>query len=294
MFYIGSVKKAKSIYEQAITYYNDSLGELTQACEDLYEIREKSNQVISNVEELINSIANSPKEMREELEEVKKSKEGYQENLKFAKEQAAAMAEAGIGVAAGAALGGAFAAGVPKAALSIASAFGKATTGKAISHLSGYAAYKASAGWIARSTIGKVAPGLIVGSGFAQGEALLALAGPIGIAIGTASTAASLAKMSVKNKKIVHDSVNEIQDIMQKRNRLRLRTAEITNLKDETSRLLNSVKVQLENLSDCKDKDYAELSLSEQYRLGTLVNTTLSLAKKMTVTIEEDEEDGDE
>lgn len=288
MLYMSSIKKAKAIYEQAITYYDETLGKLTQTCEDLYEIREKSNQVIGKVEELINSIANSPKEMGEELSEIKRSKEGYRDNLGFAKEQAAAMAEAGIGVAASAALGGAFAAGVPKAALSIASAFGKATTGKAISHLSGYAAYKASAGWIARSTIGKVAPGLIVGSGFAQGEALLALAGPIGITIGTASTAASLAKMSVKNKRIVHDSVDEIQDIMQKRNRLRLRTAEIMNLKDETSRLLNKVKLLLENLSDCKDRDYAELSLSEQYRLGTLVNTTLSLAKKMTVTIEGD------
>lgn len=287
MFYLTSVKKVKATHDHAIQYYNASLEELTQACEDLYEVRCKSDSILSLTEELVNSIANSPKELRTELEKVEESRFGYQENLNIAREQAAALAEAGIGVAAATAAGGVFAAGVPKAALSIASVFGKATTGKAISELSGYAAYKASAGWLARMTVGKVAPKLIVGSGFAQGEAMLALAGPIGIAIGTATTAVSLARMSVKNKKTIHASVKEIQDIMKSRDSLCKRKSKVDGLKAETLRLMNSVRILLAKVEDCRDSDYRGLQQEKQFLLGTLVNSALALAKVLTYIVED-------
>ncbi len=136
-------------------------------------------------------------------------------------------------------------------------------------------------------TVGKVAPKLIVGSGFAQGEAMLALAGPIGIAIGTATTAVSLARMSVKNKKTIHASVKEIQDIMKSRDSLCKRKSKVDGLKAETLRLMNSVRILLAKVEDCRDSDYRGLQQEKQFLLGTLVNSALALAKVLTYIVED-------
>ena len=66
--------------------------------------------------------------------------------------------------------------------MGIATTFGVASTGTAISALSGAAATNAALAWLGGGALA------VGGGGMAAGNAFLALAGPVGCAIGTAIT----------------------------------------------------------------------------------------------------------
>lgn len=86
------------------------------------------------------------------------------------------MKNAGAG-AAGASLGVAVVTMGPTVAMGVATTFGVASTGTAISALSGAAATNAALAWLGGGALA------VGGGGMAAGEAFLALAGPVGWAI---------------------------------------------------------------------------------------------------------------
>ena len=110
---------------------------------------------------------------------------------------------AGVGVTGGFAITSL----APSAAMWVATTFGTASTGTAISALSGAAANSAALAWLGG---GSIAAG---GAGVTGGQALLALAGPIGWSIAGATLLTSIILLSNNKRKIDKEKKDEIEKI---------------------------------------------------------------------------------
>lgn len=110
-------------------------------------------------------------------------------------------------IAAGTAVGGLTAAFGSSAAMAIATTFGTAGTGAAISGLAGVAATNAALAWLGGGTIAAS------GGGMAAGSALLAAIGPIGWGIGAVSLIGGSVFLRSKNDKKIQEIENLIFDL---------------------------------------------------------------------------------
>lgn len=142
MFNNGLKKEALRIHEETLNSYNKSYEEMEKSCEQLYEIRSKSVELIKLIQRVVNSIANTPKEFDTELGKIGRELSKFNETEEYAKEAYNASVKAGANIVEGAAAGLGVASMVPSALMSIATTFGTASTGTAISALSGAAAQK--------------------------------------------------------------------------------------------------------------------------------------------------------
>lgn len=111
--------------------------------------------------------------------------------------------------AAGVAAGAAVATFGPTAAMALATTFGTATTGTAISALSGAAATNAALAWLGGGSLA------VGGGGMAAGSAFLALLGPIGWGIGGIAVGSSMFLVGRKNNKIAQQA-NQASDEIEK------------------------------------------------------------------------------
>ena len=283
MLYSKVRKDALAIHEKAVRKYNDVYSDVTKNCNTLYDKRVESTEMISDISTLINSIANSPKEFAQNLVRIEKEQMKFRQTQEYAAEAYDATLKSGTSAAAGIAGGTAIASLGPTAAMWVATTFGTASTGTAISSLSGAVATKAALAWLGG---GALSAG---GAGVAGGKALLALAGPLGWGIAGASTVASAAILGFKNKRISSEAVEEAKKITVAGAMLNESNAKITNLISETKSLLRKVDQSYAGLIRFKGADYSTLEENDQIRLGSLVNNTLSLAELLNKTVEEDE-----
>ena len=159
---------------QSITDYNDAFTIMNDKGVQLFVQRSRALDTIAFVEDVVNSIANKPKEFETVFEEVENNRARFKDSCEFAEQELKAAREAAGGAGAGIAAGASVAFMAPTASMWIATTFGTASTGAAISTLSGAAAESAALAWLGG---GALAAG---GGGMAAGNALLALAGPIG------------------------------------------------------------------------------------------------------------------
>ena len=286
MFNSSLKKDALEIHQNAVDRYNNSYGEMRNACDALYNVRERALGGIVSVEVLVSTIANKPKAFDKQLGEIKEHVLKFHQTKEYADEAYKEAAKSGIGILSGVAAGGAIATAAPSVAMSIATTFGTASTGTAISTLSGAAAQKAAVAWLGRVTGGIATKGIITGAGMGAGQAFLALAGPIGWGVSGASTAVSLISLSSKNKKISKETIEEAKEIMIAREALRETTEKISYLNNKTSQLMKELSSQTEKASAYKNMDYLALDEDAQFLLGTLVNNTLSLAALLNQTVE--------
>ena len=171
----------------------------------------------------------------------------------------------------------------PTALMSIATTFGTASTGTAISALSGAAAQKAALAWIGRTFAGFAVK---EGAGMAAGQAFLALAGPVGWGITAASTGLSLISLTKKNKELADDAVKEAKEIARAREALDETTEKIKYLKARTDLLYNDMDKQRGKIASFMNLTYGSIPDEDKYFLGTLVNNTLSLSVLLNETIE--------
>ena len=153
----------------------------------------------------------------------------------------------------------------PTAAMGVATAFGVASTGTAISALSGAAASNAALAWLGG---GALAAG---GGGIAAGEALLGLAGPIGWAIaGIALLGSGIAFYKQKTDK---ERLEKVFIRISKRSEMDYRLA-IVELNERISRIEHETIL----IREAADKiatfgtDYSAMSESQKYELGLYVN----------------------
>lgn len=286
MFNSSLKKDALTIHENAVKRYNSSYEKMIVSCDDLYTTREQALSEIVTVEILVSSIANRPKVFDTQLGEIKQDVLKFHQTKEYAEETYQSALKSGASILSGVAAGGAIATAAPSVAMSIATTFGTATTGRAISALSGAAAQKAALAWLGRMTKGVATKGVIKGAGMASGQAFLAWAGPIGWGISGASTAVSLISLSSKNKKIFKEAIEEAKNIMMAHETLREATEKIVHLENKTKSLLLELSAQESIANEYKNKDYLSLEKETQLLLGTLVNNTLSLAALLNQTVE--------
>ena len=276
-------KEALRIHEETLTRYNKSYEEMRKSCEQLYEIRKNSVELIQLVQRVVNSIANTPKEFDTELGKIGKELSKFSETEEYAKEAYNASLKAGVNIVGGAAAGLGVASMAPTALMSIATTFGTASTGTAISALSGAAAQKAAMAWLGRTFAGFAVK---EGAGMAAGQAFLALAGPIGWGITAASTGISLILLTNKNKELANNAVKEAKEIAKAREALDETNEKVKALKARTDILFNDMNKQRNRITGFMNLDYLSIEDEDKLFMGTLVNNTLSLSVLLNETVE--------
>lgn len=282
MFNVELKKEALRIHEETLARYNNSYEKMKNECENLYNVRGQAIKVIKMNQNVINSIANTPKEFDTTLGKIGKELTKFNDTEEYAKKAYNASVQAGINIAGGATAGLGVASMAPTALMSIATTFGTASTGTAISTLSGCVAQKAALAWIGRTFAGFAAEG----AGMAAGQAFLALAGPIGWGITAVSTGVSLISLSNKNKELADKAVNEAKEISIARESLDEVAEKVNSLRAKTDILYTDMDKQRVKILKFLNTDYLSLEDEDKYFLGTLVNNTLSLSVLLNETVQ--------
>ena len=279
MLFNGAKKEALAIHEKAVNKYNNIVKDVQSKGEKLYESRKRSVTNIEICENLINSIANTPKDFNAKLVKIEADVIEFRKTEKYAEEAYQSAIKSGVGVAAGVGVGATVAAMAPTAAMWVATTFGTASTGTAIASLSGAVATKAALAWLGG---GALAAG---GAGVAGGQALLALAGPIGWGLAAAMAGGNAIFLGNKNKKIATQAIDEAKTITFAGAQLNETGATIGQLHEKTKSLLGMLENQLVEIRHLKGSNYVSLTSDEQLQLGTLVNNTLSLSEMLNKTV---------
>lgn len=264
--------KAKDPYEEAIAEYNGAFTAMNDKGFSLLHQRERSTDLIEFVELLVNSIANTPKSFETSFGEIGVHKAEFLDAEEFARKDLEAARKSAAGAGAGFAAGAAVASVAPTAAIWVATTFGTASTGTAISTLSGAAASNAALAWLGG---GALAAG---GGGTAAGGALLALAGPIGWTVAGASLLVSIGLFTKKKFENRTRKQEELTAVKRNTALVKGDEAQIEDLLRKTTTLrVELVKCYGEALVYF-GADFLSLSDSQQKRLGVLVNNTKSCA----------------
>ncbi len=268
--------------ERAQKNYDLEYQNLSTSGEKLLDERKKSLQLISDIEDLVNSIAKKPKSFDAELNDIKVEKNNFQTTLDFAEKQKTNLEKGAVGIGAGVAAGGAVAGIAPTAAMWVATTFGTASTGTAISALSGAAATNAALAWLGG---GALATG---GGGIVAGQALLALAGPIGWGIAGTSLLTSVILVVKKRFKIQESKRDEIKRIKEYIEQLKEVEMKIEKISTQTNSIYKELMNQKQDCLKYKFADYSNFTYNDKEKLATLVNNAKSLSALLGKTIEDD------
>lgn len=240
-----------------------------------------------NLQEHFDRIRNIPSEQKLIIKNIKKQRLVWKQQVdRIEKNFDSAVKKNAGGGAAGVGAGVAVAALGPTAAMGIATTFGVASTGTAISALSGAAATNAALAWLGG---GALAAG---GGGMAAGSTFLALAGPIGWSIAGAAILASGIAVIVaqKDKK----RLENIFTMIAKRDAKTYALAS-TEISERIKEIMSENKLLSDALTNIESfgLDYIKMDENQQYELGTyvnllssatslLINPILSLQPKLT------------
>lgn len=282
----GKVEKltAKKMdpYEVAIVDYNGAFTTMNDNGLSLFRQRERSTDLIEFVEQLINSIANTPKEFENSFEDIKVAKAPFLEVEEYALRDLEAARKSAASAGAGFVAGAAVASMAPTAAMWVATTFGVASTGTAISTLSGAAATNAALAWLGGGAL------VAGGGGTAAGGALLALAGPIGWTVAGATLLASIALFT--KKKFDNRDAKQSELTAVKRNIAHVKEldAKIGDLLQRTASLRELVRSKYGESLEFHGADFLSLSASQQAQLAGLVNNTLACATLLSEHIEQE------
>ena len=258
--------------EQSVTDYNDAYTLMSDKGMQLYVERCRDIDLIDNVEAFVNSIANRPKDFDTEFEEINTNRNHFTESCEFANKELQAAREAAGGAGAGLAAGATVAFMGPTAAMWIATTFGTASTGTAISALSGAAATNAALAWLGG---GALAAG---GGGTAAGTALLAMAGPIGWSIAGATLLTSIVLFAKKRLKLNKEKNSEIESVKANTEKVKELDAQIKAIIDETKGISENLKKAYTECLTVFGCNYNDLSDDQKLKLGALVNNTKALS----------------
>lgn len=279
----GSLKKeALDKLQDAHKRYEARAEKVAAGSEKLMQVRRKtSEKVIASVEQYINAMANTPKEFDKSFAEYRAEFKSFNSVISTIEHEARDTdIKAGTSAASGVAAGVGTAALAPTAAMAIATTFGTASTGTAISALSGAAATNAALAWLGG---GAVVAG---GGGMAGGSALLALAGPIGWAIGGTALIGSTIFARNKNKKIAEEANQKRKLILTYDASLKAANKEIRHLIGLTETHRSGVLELLLWLTSNAPSDYQAFSPEAKDKLGALINHIQSLSKLLNKKVD--------
>lgn len=276
----AKLEKAKRDVQKSIDRSNKMIEKLGMANNNLCS-------TLDNLQEYFDRIRNIPSEQKQIVKNTKKLRLVWIQQVDRIEKHydAAVKKDAGSG-AAGVGVGVAVAALGPSAAMGIATTFGVASTGTAISALSGAAATNAALAWLGG---GALAAG---GGGMAAGSAFLALAGPIGWSIAGAAILASGIAVFVAQQD--RKRLEDIYTMIAKRDAKTYALA-CTEISERIEKIMDEDKMLSDALINLEsfDLDYRRMDESQQYVLGTyvnllssatslLINPILSLQPKLT------------
>lgn len=272
--------KKPDFYELAITEYNGAFTAMNDRGVSLLHQRERSTDLIELVELLVNSVVNTPKSFKTDFDDIDVHKAQFRAAEEFARKDLEAARKSAASATAGFTAGAAVASMAPTAALWVATTFGTASTGTAISTLSGAVATKAALAWLGG---GAIAAG---GGGTAAGGALLALAGPIGWTVAGATLLASIG-LFAKNKFENRDAKQEaLISIKQNTALIKGMDAQIDDFLRRTASLRELLIQSYSKALRCFGADFLALSDLEQSQLVALVNNTKACAALLEKRIE--------
>lgn len=271
-------------YEQAVIDYNDAYMKLNDSGMQLLGQRERTMDLLDLIESLVNSIARTPKSFEADFVEIKTHRQDFSSLAKFAENELATVRKSAIGAGAGVATGAGVAAIAPTAAMWVATTFGTASTGAAISSLSGAAATNAALAWLGGGAIAAS------GGGMSAGAAFLALAGPVGWTIAGATVLTSVVIITttkLRTKKEKEKILSEVKKNTASTDRM---TAKVAALLQKTEEFRERLVASYEGALSAFGDDYAELSADEQVRLVALVNSAKACAALLSERFEEEPE----
>ena len=259
----SKLQLAQDKAQAAINKTNETIEVLGEHTSSLY-------QALTDIQVLFDKIRNVPNEKKLQYEELKKIRLNWKQQAeKIEKDyKEAAVKNAGAG-AAGAGLGVAVVTMGPTVAMGVATTFGVASTGTAISALSGAAATNAALAWLGGGALA------VGGGGMAAGEAFLTLAGPVGWAIAGVSLVASglMFWKSSSDRKHLEEVFIAISERDVKSYELAIveLNERISRITDESAKLQEAIdNIQTFGL------DYNAMTEAQQYELGAYVNLMLA------------------
>ena len=274
MFNSDFKKEEIAKLESAHEKYEARAEKVAKQSIELMQLRHDSSKtLITEVEQYINSLANSPKMLDKSFAEYKAEFSSFSQIIDDLREESVdSSIKSGISAGAGVAAGVGVAAFAPTAAMGVATTFGVASTGTAISALSGAAATNAALAWLGG---GALAAG---GAGMAAGQTLLALAGPVGWAIGGISLLGTGVFSARKNKQIGEEAMAKRKEIKTLDKSLKAALVEIKELLALTKTHVNGTKELLDQLKAMPIQDYSQFNAEQKQKLGALVNHINSLS----------------
>lgn len=259
-------------HEQAIIDYNAAYTAMSDAGLALLRQRERTADLLELAEALVNSIANTPKSFAKTFEAVDLNRAAFLEAEQFARMDLEAARASAIAAGAGVTAGAAVASLAPTAAVWAATTFGAASTGTAISTLSGAAATNAALAWLGG---GALAAG---GGGTAVGGALIALAGPVGWTVAGAALLTSIVLFTRKKAATREAKHEALLAIKQNTALVQTLATQIDALLDQTTSLRQLLRHGYMESQGTFGADFPSLAKSEQSRLAALVNAAASCA----------------
>lgn len=266
--------------ESSITEYNDAFTLMNDKGVQLYVERCRATDSITNVANLVNSIANHPKSFDTDFEQINSDRGKFIDSCEFADRELKAARQAAGGAGAGLAAGASVAFMAPTAAMWVATTFGTASTGTAISALSGAAASNAALAWLGGGTLAAK------GGGIVAGKALLAMAGPIGWGIAGATLLSSIILFTSKRTKLNKQKNEEIEAVKRNIESVKEMDARLAELLSETADIRNGLNTKYTECLQSFGRDYTSLEDSQKDALGALVNITKAMSALLGKTVE--------
>lgn len=261
--------------EELVGDHENLREEVNRTSTKLFEQRKQVVvEVIGPVEEYVNELANTPKDFDKSVRAFRVATDRFEGVVQRVEEEFAAVRKLGGGGGlAGATAGVGLAAFGPTAAVAVATTFGTASTGTAISALSGAAATQAAVAWLGG---GALAAG---GGGVAAGNALLALTGPVGWTVGGLALVGSGAYLRYRNGVLARRAVQERVRVEGEVRALRVAQLELVGLEERTQRHAEGTLATVRWLRERAPNDYWQFDPGHKRRFGALVNHVRALGE---------------
>lgn len=272
-----ALEKCKEANETYKKEYDSTIGKSTE----LYEDKKNAVNILKNVETFINALINVPREYEKVALEVAVRRRAFEKEIEYLEFEARQAEQTGknIGIV-GVLTGAGVAAFGPTAAMGIATTFGTASTGVAISTLAGAAQTNAALAWLGGGALTTAG-----GAGMAGGQALLAMAGPVGWAIGGAALVGGGLLASSKNRKIAEKAEAQTREIKEETTKIsKIKTKILAEIKAIVP-LNNGVNGTLNALKYTGKRDYKLFTDNEKDALRELMNASEALSKRIGVKI---------
>ncbi|WP_219814289.1 MULTISPECIES: hypothetical protein [unclassified Rathayibacter] len=272
-------------YEEVTAEYNRAFTAMSDDGLSLLRQRERSTDLIALVELVVNSIANTPKSFSRDFEQIELDRARFLDAEEIARADLVAARKSAAGAGAGVTAGAAIASVAPTAAMWVATTFGTASTGTAISTLSGAAASQAALAWLGG---GAIAAG---GGGTVAGGALLALAGPVGWSLAGAAVLTSVVlftKKKFENRETKHEMLTAV---MRNIAQVQAMDAQIDDLLQRTASTRELLLKVYGEALPLFGADFATLAPAQQSQLGALVNVAKASAALLSARVEQAADD---